>query len=69
LETFEATFDIEGKQKRLMELDNQMGASNFWSNNDAAQTVIQERSALMEWIEKVTQHEKQLEELEVFRHF
>lgn len=49
----------------MIELDEKMGASTFWSNNEAAQTVIQERSALMEWIEKITRQEKQLEELEV----
>jgi len=48
-----------------MELDEKMGAPTFWSNNEAAQIVIQERSALMEWIEKITQQEKQLEEVEV----
>jgi len=65
LKTFEVTFDIAGKQNRMMELDEKMGAPAFWSNNEAAQVVIQERSALMEWIEKITQHEKQLEELEI----
>ena len=42
-----------------------MGAPDFWSNSESAQAVIQERSALMEWIEKIAQQEKQLEELEV----
>jgi peptide chain release factor 2 len=65
LKTFEVTFDIAGKQNRMMELDEKMGAPAFWSNNEAAQVVIQERSALMAWIEKITQHEKQLEELEI----
>ena len=65
MKTFEVTFDIAGKQNRMMELDEKMGAPAFWSNNEAAQVVIQERSALMEWIEKITQHEKQLEELEI----
>jgi len=65
LKIFEATFDLEGKKKRLEELDRQMGAADFWSNNETAQAVIQERSALLEWIEKLTRQGKHLEELEV----
>jgi len=42
-----------------------MGAADFWSNNETAQAVIQERSALLEWIEKLTRQGKHLEELEV----
>ncbi|MEW5801861.1 MAG: peptide chain release factor 2 [bacterium] len=65
IENLRGYLDIEGKQKRLTDLDQKMGAPDFWSNNEAAQTVIQERSALMEWVEKITLLEKELEELEV----
>ncbi|MGA1875303.1 MAG: peptide chain release factor 2 [bacterium] len=58
-------FDVDGKRKRLDELDALMSAPSFWSDGDKAQKVIQERSAIEDWLEKVTRQEQKLEEVKL----
>jgi peptide chain release factor 2 len=43
---YETLFDWETKKKRLREIDEQMSQANFWSNQERAQAVVEERKSL-----------------------
>lgn len=42
-----------------------MSASDFWNDNETAQKILQERSSITDWLEKIDNQQKKLEELEV----
>ena len=43
-------FDLGEKEKKLLSLEGQMGASDFWTDNEIAQTIIAEINLLKGWI-------------------
>jgi peptide chain release factor 2 len=48
---FGGTFDIEGKRRALTELEEKMAEPTFWSNQEAAQKVLQEVKSLRAWVD------------------
>ncbi|HMH49108.1 MAG TPA: peptide chain release factor 2 [Candidatus Acidoferrum sp.] len=58
-------FDIPEKEKRLSQLDAEMGAPSFWEDNRRAQELIRERSDLQRLVTRVTELAKQAEDLGV----
>jgi len=44
-------FDVDGKEQKLAELQKQTEGADFWSDNVAAQKVMQQISAAKEWVE------------------
>ena len=44
-------FDVERKRERLVQLDAQMGASDFWNDAQAAREVIAQANELKSWVE------------------
>ncbi|MFY4775041.1 peptide chain release factor 2 [Metabacillus sp. RGM 3146] len=46
LADFRGLFDLEAKETRIRELDEQMSMPSFWDDQNAAQTVINEANAL-----------------------
>ena len=44
-------FDIDGKKRRIAELDEQTGAEGFWNAADKAQTVLREQARLKSTVE------------------
>jgi len=58
-------FDVPGTQKRLTELEAQMGADNFWNNREQAQKTIDEANSLRGKIDPLLAAEKQLEDFRV----
>jgi peptide chain release factor 2 len=57
------SFDVAGKQERIALLEQQSAAQNFWSDNFAAQKVMQSLSELKIWIEEFQKIKNQLEDL------
>ncbi|HUP88199.1 MAG TPA: PCRF domain-containing protein, partial [Longimicrobiales bacterium] len=47
----EAIFDVEKKKRELAALEEQMGASGFWDNPQAAREVIATANELKTWVE------------------
>jgi len=58
-------FDIPEKEKRLGQLDAEMGAPSFWEDNRRAQELIRERSELQRLVTRATELGKQAEDLGV----
>ena len=58
-------FDIPEKDKRLAQLDAEMGIPTFWEDNRRAQELIRERSELQRLVTRVSELAKQVEELGV----
>jgi peptide chain release factor 2 len=44
-------FDIEGKRRSLTTLEGKMAEPSFWSNQEAAQKVLQDVKALRAWVD------------------
>ena len=42
-------FDIEKKQESIQNLEKQSSESTFWNDNERAQSVLKEMTALKEW--------------------
>jgi peptide chain release factor 2 len=59
------TFDIPEKEKRLGQLDAEMGAPSFWEDNRRAQELIRERSELGRLVTRAHELGKQAEDLGV----
>lgn len=53
------------KQERIKAIDQIMAAPDFWSDQEKAQDLLQERASLMEWIEAIDGEEKRIEEVRV----
>ena len=58
-------FDIPEKEKRLAQLDTEMGAPTFWEDNRRAQELIRERSELGRLVTRASELGHQAEDLGV----
>src|SRR5699024_2055244 len=58
-------FDLEFKQDRIKELENQMSSPEFWNDQDNAQKVIDETNGLKSYVDNFADLEERLENLEV----
>ncbi|MBN2374217.1 peptide chain release factor 2 [bacterium] len=54
--------DLKGKQERIDEIDRIMAAPESWSDKEKAQSLLQERSAIMEWVDAISLEGKKIEE-------
>ena len=61
----EGIFDIEGKRKRLKELESVMAKEDFWANPEASKKLLQERSEVSEILEKWRRINEDVEECEL----
>jgi peptide chain release factor 2 len=59
-------FDIPGKEARAAELDAITATSEFWQDQEKAQTLLKERASLTELITQWKKHLKGLEDAQVF---
>ncbi|MGG6439531.1 peptide chain release factor 2 [Saccharococcus caldoxylosilyticus] len=59
------SLDLEAKQARIRELEEQMAAPNFWDDQKAAQTVIAEANALKDLVSEFETLQERFENLEV----
>ena len=58
-------FDIPEKEKRLGQLDTEMGAPSFWEDNRRAQELIRERTDLSRTVTRVRELAAQAQDLDV----
>ncbi|WP_179595198.1 peptide chain release factor 2 [Neobacillus driksii] len=65
LADFRGSLDLENKEARIAELDDQMLHPDFWNDQQAAQTVIGEANALKDQVNEFTQMFETFENLEV----
>ena len=59
-------FDLEGKQKRVEELNQLTSKPDFWNDGDKAQTVLKEQAGLKEILESWEKYRVALEEARFF---
>jgi peptide chain release factor 2 len=59
-------FDLDGKQKRIEELNQATSRPEFWNDGDKAQTILREQSALKGIVESWQKHKTDLEEARFF---
>ncbi|WP_407942205.1 peptide chain release factor 2 [Microaerobacter geothermalis] len=59
------SLDIEGKQKKVAELEEKMAAPDFWDDNEKAQQVISEVNGLKDMVEKINGLMSAYEDLQV----
>jgi len=59
-------FDIAGKEVRAAELEALTVSENFWQDQEKAQTILKERSTLVETISQWKNHQRGLEDTELF---
>lgn len=59
-------FDIASKEKRAAELDIVTASSEFWQDQEKAQTILKERASLTDVITQWKKHLKGLEDAQVF---
>ncbi|WP_099458904.1 MULTISPECIES: peptide chain release factor 2 [Parageobacillus] len=59
------SLDLEAKQARIRELEEQMAAPDFWDDQKAAQTVITEANELKDLVSEFQSLEERYENLEV----
>ncbi|MCA1031454.1 peptide chain release factor 2 [Bacillus timonensis] len=65
LADFRGLFDLENKQARIQELDEQMSMPDFWNDQNAAQTVINEANGLKEVVGEFNELFETYENLEL----
>ncbi|MFB3161134.1 peptide chain release factor 2 [Neobacillus sp. 179-C4.2 HS] len=65
LADFRGSLDLENKEARIAELEDQMLHPDFWNDQQAAQTVISEANALKDQVNEFTQMYETFENLEV----
>ncbi|WLR41481.1 peptide chain release factor 2 [Bacillus carboniphilus] len=65
LEDFRGLFDLETKQTRIEQLDHDMTAPDFWDDQNAAQTVINEANSLKEQVNQFNDLNSRYENIEV----
>jgi peptide chain release factor 2 len=58
-------FDIDGKKKRIAELDEQAGAPDFWNVADKAQAVLREQARFKSAVDGYESQRKSAEDAEV----
>jgi peptide chain release factor 2 len=59
-------FDLDGKKKRVAELDQLTSQPEFWNDGEKAQTILKEQSSLRGIIESWEKHKADLEEARFF---
>lgn len=59
-------FDIAGKETRAAELDAFTVSENFWQDQEKAQTILKERSPLMETISQWRTYQRALDDAALF---
>nr|WP_156936106.1 peptide chain release factor 2 [Anoxybacillus tepidamans] len=59
------SLDLDVKEARIRELDEQMAAPSFWDDQKAAQTIISEANALKDLVGEFRRLEERFENLEV----
>jgi len=59
-------FDLEGKQKRIAELNQITSQPDFWNDGDKAQAVFKEQSSLKDVVNSWEKHRSDLEEARFF---
>nr|WP_243388279.1 peptide chain release factor 2 [Bacillus kexueae] len=65
LADFRGLFDLDVKQARIQELEEQMSAPNFWDDQNAAQTVINEANGLKDLVNQFNHLNETYENLQV----
>lgn len=60
-----AIFDVDGKRKRVAELDALAGAPGFWNDREQAETLLRERRTLTIPLEAWSNLEAELSEIQV----
>ncbi|WP_235872134.1 peptide chain release factor 2 [Siminovitchia acidinfaciens] len=65
LADFRGLFDLEEKETRIAELDEQMADPSFWDDQSAAQTVINEANGLKDLVGEYNELIENQEDLEV----
>ncbi|WLD92959.1 peptide chain release factor 2 [Alkalihalobacillus sp. AL-G] len=65
IQDFRGSLDLDNKEARIAELDEQMTAANFWDDQNAAQTVINEVNGLKGIVNEFHELEETYENLEV----
>jgi peptide chain release factor 2 len=63
--TLGGLFDLEAKQARIAELEEQMTMPNFWDSQSAAQNVINESNVLKESVDQFTDLSETYENLQL----
>ena len=59
-------FDLEGKQKRLEELDQLSSRPDFWQDGEKAQGILKEQASIRDIIEKWSKYRASLDEARFF---
>ncbi|WP_156324647.1 peptide chain release factor 2 [Bacillus sp. FJAT-27245] len=62
---FRGSLDLEEKEARIAQLDNEMLHPDFWNDQNAAQTVINEANALKDQVHEFLEMNEKYEDLEV----
>ncbi|WP_163099268.1 peptide chain release factor 2 [Peribacillus alkalitolerans] len=62
---FRGSLDLEEKEARIAQLEDEMLHPNFWNDQNAAQTVINESNALKAMVDQFTDMAETLENLEL----
>jgi peptide chain release factor 2 len=62
---YEVLFDVEGKKKRLDEIEKMMAKPDFWEEGEAAQRILKERTSFLESLSPWEEEKKTLEEMEI----
>ncbi|MFE7060622.1 peptide chain release factor 2 [Sutcliffiella sp. NPDC057660] len=62
---FRGLFDLEVKERRIAELDNEMSNPEFWNDQNAAQVVINEANALKEPVSQFNELSENYENLQL----
>ncbi|MGA1844011.1 MAG: peptide chain release factor 2 [bacterium] len=65
LDALGGIFDLDGKRERVKAIDEIIALPDFWSDQEQAQRLLQERASLTEWIEAIEQEEKRVEDIRV----
>ncbi|WP_409272289.1 peptide chain release factor 2 [Neobacillus sp. SCS-31] len=62
---FRGSLDLEEKEARIAQLDNEMLHPDFWNDQNAAQSVINEANALKDQVHEFLEMNEKYEDLEV----
>ncbi|MDU0414991.1 peptide chain release factor 2 [Bacillus paralicheniformis] len=65
LADFRGSLDLETKEARISELDEQMAAPDFWGDQQKAQTIINEANALKDYVNTYNKLSESHEELQM----
>ncbi|WML59066.1 peptide chain release factor 2 [Neobacillus sp. PS2-9] len=65
LADFRGSLDLENKEARIAELDDEMLQPDFWNDQDKAQTVISEANALKDQVNEFNELNESYENLEL----